>query len=214
MKQILETDRLILREMTQDDYPALAAILQDEQTMYAWEGAFSGAETQEWLDRNLCRYAEDGFGFWAVVLKSSGDMIGQCGITWQNVESKRVPEIGYMFNRAYWHNGYATEAAAACKEYAFNTLGFKEIFSIVRSTNIAAKNVAIRNGMIIRNRIVKHYRGMDMPHFVLSTTNPPMLLRMDDFFTTQAPAQKKYGAKETPQLFHVICKKSRNNSDG
>ena len=81
MKQILETDRLLLREMTQDDYTALEAILQDDQTMYAWEGAFSDTETQEWLDRNLRRYAEDGFGFWAVVLKASGDMIGQCGIT-------------------------------------------------------------------------------------------------------------------------------------
>jgi len=191
MKIILETNRLLLREMTQDDYPALAAILQDEQTMYAWEGALSDAETQEWLDRNLRRYAEDGFGFWAVVLKSRGDMIGQCGITWQDVEGERVPEIGYLFNRAHWHNGYATEAAA-CKEYAFDTLGFKEIFSIVRSTNIAAKDVAIRNGMIIRNRIVKHYRDVDMPHFVLSATNPPQLLRMDDFFTTQAPAYDEY----------------------
>jgi RimJ/RimL family protein N-acetyltransferase len=176
MKIILETDRLILREMAQDDYPALAAILQDEQTMYAWEGALSDAETQGWLDRNLRRYAaEDGFGFWAVVLKASGDMIGQCGITWQDVEGERVPEIGYLFNRAHWHNGYATEAATACKEYAFNALGLKEIFSIVRGTNIAAKDVAIRNGMIIRNRIVKHYRGVDMPHFVLGATNPPQL---------------------------------------
>ena len=71
MKQISETDRLIIREMTQADYPALAMILQDAQTMYAWEGAFSDTETQEWLDRNLQRYTEDGFGFWAVVLKSS-----------------------------------------------------------------------------------------------------------------------------------------------
>jgi len=192
MKRILETDRLIIREMTQADYPALAMILQDAQTMYAWEGAFSDEETQEWLDRNLLRYSEDGFGFWAVILKSSGDMIGQCGITWQDVEGERVPEIGYLFNRTYWHNGYATEAATACKEHAFYTLGFKEIFSIVRSTNIAAKDVAIRNGMIIRKRIVKHYRDVDMPHFVLSVKNPPELLRMDDFFTTQAPAYDEY----------------------
>ena len=192
MKHILETDRLILREMTQDDYSALAEIIQDNETMYAYEGAFSDAETQEWLDRNLWRYKEDGFGLWAVVLKLSGKMIGQTGITWQYVEGERVPEIGYLFNRAYWHNGYATEAAVACREHAFSKLGFTEIFSIVRSTNIASKDVAIRNGMIIRKRIIKHFRGVDMPHFVLSATNPPRLETMSDFFTIQAPAYDEY----------------------
>ena len=59
MKTILETDRLVLREITPDDKPALEAILQDEQTMYAYEGAFSDAETQAWLDRMLARYAKD-----------------------------------------------------------------------------------------------------------------------------------------------------------
>ena len=192
MKTIIETQRLILREMTQTDLPALAGILQDEQTMHAYEGAFSEAETKDWLNRNLRRYAEDGFGLWAVVLKSSGDMIGQAGITWQEIEGERVPEIGYLFNRAYWHKGYATEAAVACKEYAFDVLGFTEVFSIVRSANIASKDVAIRNGMIIRKRIVKHYRGIDMPHFVLSATNPPGLETMVDFFTSMAPIYDDY----------------------
>ena len=137
-------------------------------------------------------YKEHGFGLWAVVLKSNGEMIGDCGIALTNVEGEYVPEIGYHFNRAYWHNGYATEAAKACKEYAFDNLDIKEIFSIVRSTNIPSKNVAIRNGMIIRQRIVRHFRGIDMPHFVLSAKNPPELLRMDDFFTTQVPAYDEY----------------------
>jgi len=165
---ILETARLILREITPSDLPDLSAILQDEQTMYAYEGAFSDAETREWLNRNLKRYQEDGFGLWAVILKDTGAMIGQAGITIQAVEGERVPEVGYLFNRRYWHNGYAAEAAAACKAYGFAVLGFSEIFSIIRDTNIASLNVAIRNGMLIRKRFVKHYRGVDMPHFVLS----------------------------------------------
>ena len=91
---ILSTTRLILREMTPADYPALSAILQDEATMYAYEHAFSDEETQTWLERQLQRYREDGFGLWAVVLKESGQMIGQCGITWQDIEGERLPEIG------------------------------------------------------------------------------------------------------------------------
>lgn len=165
---ILETPRLILREMTQSDMPDLSAILQDEQTMYAYEGAFSDAETQEWLNRNLKRYQEDGVGLWAAILKDTGAMIGQAGITMQDVEGERVPEVGYLFNRNYWHNGYATEAAVACKKYGFAVRGYYEIFTIVRDTNIPSLNVAIRNGMFIRKRIVKHYRGVDMPHFIFS----------------------------------------------
>ena len=195
MKTILETPRLVLREMTQADYPALAAILQDEQTMYAYEGAFDDEMTQSWLDRQLENYQTDGFGLWAVIIRTNGEMIGQAGITWQDIEGECVPEIGYLFNRVYWHNGYATEAAIACKEYAFNKLGLKEVFSIIRSTNIASKNVAIRNGMIIRKCVYKtyeHYRGLYFPHFVLSATNPPKLSRMDDFFKAQAPSYDEY----------------------
>ena len=55
MNTILETPRLLLREMTQDDYNALASIIQDEQTMYAYEGAFNEEETQAWLDKQLIR---------------------------------------------------------------------------------------------------------------------------------------------------------------
>jgi len=168
MAIILETPHLLLREMKQSDYPALAAILQDDQTMYAYEGAFDDAETGGWLDKNLLRYREDGIGLWAVILKDNGKMIGQAGLTWQDVSGKRVPEVGYLFNRAYWHKGYATEAAIACKEYGFYKLGFDEIYSTIRDTNIASMNVAIRNGMLIRERYMKHFKGMDMPHFAFS----------------------------------------------
>lgn len=168
MKTILETERLILREMTEADLGALRAILQDERTMVAYEGAFSDEEVREWLKRQQTRYREDGFGLWAAVLKESGQMIGQAGITWQQADGERVPEIGYLFNRAYWHQGYATEAAAACKRYAFDVLGFEEIYSIIRDTNIPSINVAIRNGMAIRKRFIKHYRGLDMPHYLFS----------------------------------------------
>lgn len=168
MKTILETPRLVLRELSQADYSALAAIMQDEQAMYAYEGAFSDIEIQAWLDKQLMRYQTDGFGLWAVILKESGNMIGQAGITWQNVEGERIPEVGYLFQRAYWGNGYATEAAVACKNYAFDILGFQEVYSIIRDINIPSINVAIRNGMLARKRSIRHYRGVDMPHYVFS----------------------------------------------
>ena len=168
---ILETERLILREMTREDYPALAAILQDAETMHAYEHAFSDEETRAWLERQLRRYQEDGFGLWAVVLRETGRMIGQCGITLQALDGNMAPEIGYHFNRQFWHRGYAIEAAAACKRHAFTTLGFDEVHSIIRDTNLASINVAIRNGMFARRWFVKNYRGVDMTHIVFSATD-------------------------------------------
>ena len=163
---MLETPRLILREMTQADYPALSAILQDPQVMYAYNGAFSDAETREWLDRQLARYDEYGhrFGLWAVVLRETDDMIGQCGLTMQPWKDRQVLEIGYLFRRDCWHQGYATEAAAACRDYAFIALNANEVCSVIRDTNTASRNVALRNGMTVTDRWVKHYRGVDMPH--------------------------------------------------
>ncbi|MFA6731709.1 MAG: GNAT family N-acetyltransferase [Sphaerochaeta sp.] len=174
MKIILETERLLLRELTQEDYPMLSAILQDPQTMYAYEGPFSDEETQAWLERNLKRYKEDGFGLWAVVPKETGAMVGQAGLTWQSIGDTKVLEIGYLFNRAYWGKGYATEAAIACKHYAFSVLQAQEVYSIIRDTNSASMHVAMRAGMQVRTRFTKHYRGVDMPHLAFSVKRDDM----------------------------------------
>ena len=164
-KVIFETKRLYLRELNENDFGALCKILQDEETMYAYEGAFSDREVQEWLDKQLSRYREHGFGLWAVVLKETGEVIGQCGLTMQTWKNEKVLEIGYLFQRKFWHNGYASEAAAACKKYAFEVLKADEVCSIIRDTNIPSQRVAERNGMIKTDSWTKHYRGVDMPHF-------------------------------------------------
>lgn len=162
---ILETERLYLREMNQSDFQSLCRILQDEETMYAYEGAFSDTEVQEWLDRQIFRYQKQNFGLWAVILKETDEMIGQCGITIQQWKNEEVLEIGYLFERLYWHKGYATEAAKACKKYAFEVLKADEVCSIIRDTNIASQNVAVRNGMTMTDMWTKHYRGIDMLHY-------------------------------------------------
>lgn len=162
---ILETKRLYLRELRQSDFQSLCRILQDEKAMYAYEGAFSDTEVQEWLDRQLSRYQKWNFGLWAVILKETDEIIGQCGLTMQPWKDEEVLEIGYLFERLHWHKGYALEAAKACKKYAFEILKAKEVCSIIRDTNTASQKVAIRNGMKKTDTWTKHYKGVDMPHY-------------------------------------------------
>lgn len=168
---IFETKRLYLREMTKDDFGSLCKMLQDNEVMYAYNGAFSDLEVQEWLDRQLARYEKYGFGLWAVILKESGEMIGQCGLTMQPWKDKEVLEVGYLFQKEFWHKGYAAEAARACRQYAFEELNADEVCSIIRDTNIPSQNVALRNGMTDKDTWIKHYRGEDMPHILFSVKN-------------------------------------------
>ena len=163
-----QTNRLYLREMTQADFPALCRVLQDPLAMYAYEHDFSDQEVQQWLDQQLQRYAQDGFGLWAVLLRETGEIIGQCGLTWQDWNGRQVLEVGYLFQRTAWHQGYATEATLACRDYAFSVLGAKEVFAIIRDNNVASQAVAKRNGMQMVGRLTKHYYGMQLPHLVFS----------------------------------------------
>lgn len=168
-----QTERLLLREMGEADLPVLRAILQDPQVMTAYEGPFSEAEVRAWLDRQLRRYEETGAGLWAVVRRDTGEMIGQCGLTWQDVGAGApVLEVGYLFLRAHWHQGFATEAARACRDWGFSVLRAPRVYSVIRDTNVASQRVAQRNGMAVVDRLVKHYRGVEMPHLLYAVDNP------------------------------------------
>ena len=173
MNIVLQTERLILRELEEADLPSLCHTLQDKEAMYAYEHAFSGEEARAWLLNQLRRYREDGFGLWGVIRKEDGQFLGQCGLTWQPLgNGARGIEVGYLFERTYWHNGYATEAAVACKEYAFCTLHADAVYSIIRENNLPSRRVAERNGMRVCGGLVKNYYGMEMPHLIYRAQNP------------------------------------------
>lgn len=159
----LETERLLLRDLEPSDYGALRDMM-DADTMWAYGHCFSDRDVADWLERQLERRRVWGFSLCAVELKDGGEVIGQCGITVQDCLGRHVPEIGYVFRRDRWHHGFATEAAAACRDYAFAELGFGKVYSIIRDINHASRRVAERLGMTARGVFVKHYRGIDMPH--------------------------------------------------
>lgn len=150
---ILETDRLLLREHAPDDFDALHEIFSDAETMKHYPHPFSAEETLGWIERNQRRYAEHGFGLWAMELKETGRLIGDCGVTLQPIHGQMLPEIGYHIHRAHQRRGYASEAAAGCIRYAFETLGFDRVYSYMKYTNEPSARTAMKNGM----RLVEEY---------------------------------------------------------
>jgi len=154
---ILETERLILREMDQNDYDALYAVLADSDIMEHYPYTFDETRVRNWIARNMERYSKDGFGLWAVVLKETGEMIGDCGITMQNIHGTMLPEVGYHIRADQQRKGYASEAAAGCIRWAFTNYDFPAVYSYMKYTNIPSQRTAMKNGM----KFVEEYEDSD-----------------------------------------------------
>ena len=150
---ILETERLILREYTQNDFDDLYEILSDPETMQHYPKPYDAAGTQRWLDWNFDNYKTYGYGLWAIELKENGAFIGDCGITMQKIDGETLPEIGYHIDKQYWRNGYGSEAAKAVRDWAFENTKFDCLYSYMKYTNIASYSTAASAGL----RKIKEY---------------------------------------------------------
>ncbi|NMP38236.1 MAG: GNAT family N-acetyltransferase [Clostridiales bacterium] len=143
----LETQRLILRELTPEDYPALYAVLADSDILKHYPYTFDEKRVRGWIEKNIVRYRVFGFGLWAVVLKETGEMIGDCGITMQNINGSIKPEIGYHIRADYQRRGYAKEAAKKCRDWIFENTPFQMVYSYMKKLNIASSATAKSIGM-------------------------------------------------------------------
>jgi len=153
--QILETPRLTLREFSPDDVDALARVLSDPETMRFYPVQFDRAAVEEWIARNCRRYSKDGHGLWAMVLKANGELIGDCGLTVQEVDGANEIEIGYHVRRDQWGQGFATEAARACRDFGFASLPVERLVSIIRPENRPSRRVAEKIGMTAWKEVVR-----------------------------------------------------------
>ncbi len=166
METIIETPRLRLRRLTPEDFPELCGILQDEAVMYAWEHAFSDEEVRDWISRNMERYGRDGYGYFAAIDKSTGEMVGNIGLLEEEILGKACLGVGYILRRDCWGQGYALEGARGCAEYARNVLGAKELVADIRPGNHASRKVAEKLGMTPTGEYDKPYRGKLLPHLI------------------------------------------------
>ena len=161
---ILETERLILRQISGHDSPALAAYLSDPETMLHYPKPFEPADVDRLIARVAQTYHDYGFGLYAVLLRQSGELIGDCGFIIQEVNGQMETELGYHFARQHWNQGFATEAAAACRDHAFGVLKLNRLISLIRPVNLQSRRVAEKVGLSIESEIVK----WNLPHYVYS----------------------------------------------
>ena len=145
----IETPRLFLREMTPEDFDALYTVLADSDIMQHYPYTFDEARVRNWIIKNRERYRVFGFGLWAVCLKSTGAMIGDCGLTMQNINGTILPEIGYHIAKAYQHRGYAKEAAQAVRNWTFAHTPFGMVYSYMKQSNHPSSATARANGMAL-----------------------------------------------------------------
>jgi ribosomal-protein-alanine N-acetyltransferase len=143
-KQVLETARLALRELTVDDADGLLEIFGDPEAMWAYPSTKDRAETTSWIRQSIASYEANGWGLWGVVRREDGRFLGDCGILPQPVDGEQVPELGYHIVRSEWGRGYATEAGLACRDWFFATTSGDRLVSIVWPPNTASRRVAER----------------------------------------------------------------------
>jgi RimJ/RimL family protein N-acetyltransferase len=132
MAIILETPRLILRQMSLADLDFVAVMLADPEVMRCYPKCYSRNEAETWVERQVNRYARHGRGLWLVLDKASGQPVGQVGLLIQNVQGVEEKEVGYLVHRPFWRRGFATEAASACRDHAFVVLGGQQVISLIR----------------------------------------------------------------------------------
>ena len=138
--------------------------------MYAWEHVFSDNEAIDWINENIMRYNRDGYSYWAVIEKSSNNLIGVCGLVAEQADNENQVGIGFIFNKEYWGKGYAVESASACVDYAFHILNLNEITAQIRPDNTSSRKVAEKLGMSIKKQFTRNYRGKDIPHLLYYRT--------------------------------------------
>jgi [ribosomal protein S5]-alanine N-acetyltransferase len=165
---ILETERLILRPFRADDLDPLFAILGDPGTMRFYPRPYTRDEVRGWIDRNRERFDQTGRGLWAIVLKESKDVVGDCGVTDQEVDDVIEAEIGWHVERSRWREGIATEAAVAHRNRAFGELDLDHLVSLIRPENVASCRVAEKLGMTVE----KETDRAGLRHLVYSLTAP------------------------------------------
>lgn len=150
--RILQSERMNLREMNENDADNLMEIFGDPVAMRYYPSTFPREIAIKWIALNRSYYEKYGCGMWMCELKETGGFVGQCGIVPQTVDGVAEMEIGYLFVPKHWRRGLATEAALAVRDFGFYVLGFERLIATIYHTNAPSVKIAERIGMKFEKR--------------------------------------------------------------
>ena len=159
---ILETDRLILRDLQESDLPALIAMNQDSDVMQYFPKPYSQAESLRLYQGIQDEVKAYGYSLWAVEEKTSQEFIGLVGLHHSDLRifaGKEAVEIGWRLRKEFWNHGYATEAAQACLDFAFQQASLSEVYSFTSLLNLPSQKVMQKLGM----EFVKEFDNEKVP---------------------------------------------------
>jgi RimJ/RimL family protein N-acetyltransferase len=144
--------RLTFREMADADLDDMAALVADEDVMRFYPRRMTRGEALDWIIRNQRRYRDHGFGLWTISERDSGQFVGDCGLSLQPVDGTDELEVGYHVRTSMQGQGYATEAAAASRDFARDQLGASRLIAIINPRNVPSQRVAVKIGLHAEKR--------------------------------------------------------------
>lgn len=158
----IPTKRLLLRPLRPEDVDAMALVYGDADALRFWGPPPTREEIRARIERNRERLDADGFARWAIVVRRSGELVGDAGLSRTDVEGIEEIELGWVVRPDRWGLGYATEAGAAWRDRAFGPLGLRRIVSMIRAENLASRRVAEKLGMAVEREALWN----DAPHLM------------------------------------------------
>lgn len=163
-----ESKRLIYRKMSEADFSDIAEMLKNPNVMYAWEYVFDDIDVLQWIKKNREYYKKYGLGYFLVVDKQSGQVVGQIALMPDFIDGREYYEIGYILKEKFWHKGYALEGAKTMIEYVFNDIKLDNVIFEIRPENFQSRKVAEKCGAVVTGEFVKNVRGKNMKHLIYS----------------------------------------------
>ena len=143
----IETECLSLREITLDDADLIVDLFSDSETMDSYRGALTPQDTRVWIEAVIASWKEKGYGYWVLFLRGTDTFIGTAGLFDQEIDGEMETEVGYVIEHQYWGQGFASEIAHACYDFALNRTDLDRVVTIIDPRNSAAVHLAEKYGL-------------------------------------------------------------------
>jgi RimJ/RimL family protein N-acetyltransferase len=173
MKYMLEneeTERLKFRRILDTDFEEWTKLFDhpDSIRFLGMQDLKTPQEmTQKWFDKMASRLQNDEGGLNVLIDKSTGRLVGQCGLLMQELDGEQRLEVGYAILPEFWGKGYASEASQKCRDYCFQNDFWPDLISIIHIENVGSQRVAKKNGMKIEKSL-DDYKGMPIDVFSIT----------------------------------------------